>query len=529
MRRAWAWSLFATATLVACGSSDGAASSAAARTVSPAWSSLTTPVSRLVLGHNTVWSRGGLGVWDEASHAPSAPVIALVRDLHPGVLRFPGGTRAMRYHFADAIGALDKRVPQCDAFVGATDATSYGLDEFLAVASAVSAEVTLVAPWVDGSPQETAALVAYVNGDASSSVPIGRDANGNDWGTSGEWAARRDANGHAAPHGVKFLEIGNEPYLDLAVGPLTSCGRASQFKQDERWVLGHAIPTSAADYATQLVATAALVRAIDPELRIGASAYASFDGVSDAAKEAGDLDRKLPSPDAWNARLVSSAPDAFDFFILHPYDLTASDNRLGLAERLRKAVRDLRALAPSKGVAVTEFGFLGGGDTMMNAIVSADVVRVAIEEGLVMALRHILVEDDPSGLFANAAAILGPDHTRTPAYYVMQALSTSLVGRLVPTGEIATDIEALVTSDATTGAIAILLLDRRADATDATRLDVLLPRGDFRATLTTIHGPALGSRAADVSIDRAETTASGVLHVTLPANGVLVARLDVAP
>ena len=496
--------------------------------MSPAWTSPAARVSRLVLGHNTVWSRGGLGLWDDAAHAPSAPVLALVRDLHPGILRFPGGTRAMRYHFAEAIGPLGARVPQCDSFVGATDATSYGLDEFLAVASAVSAEVTLVAPWVDGSAEETAALVAYVNGDASSSVHIGVDANAKDWGTAGEWARRRGANGHLAPYGVKFIEIGNEPYLDLAVGPLTSCGRPSQFKQDERWVSGKAIPTTAADYAEQVVATARLVRAIDPTIRLGASAYSSFDGVSDASKESGDVDRNLGSADGWNARLVTSAADAFDFFILHPYDLTASDNRLRLAERLRKSVHDLRALAPSKGIAVTEFGFLGGGDTLMNAIVTADVVRVAIEENLVMSLRHILVEDDPSGLFANAAAILGPDHTRTPAYYVMETLSTSLSGELVPTHEIATDIEALVTRDAS-GAIAIALFDRRADATDATRVDVALPAGTFHATVTSIHGAALGSKAAEVTVDRADLSASGVLRVTLAANGVLVARLVVSP
>lgn len=518
----------ATTTLASCRSGDGASTSSATRTVNPAWSSPAAPFSRLVLGHNTVWSRGGLGLWDDAAHAPSAPVLALVRDLHPGILRFPGGTRAMRYHFAEAIGPLGARVPQCDSFLGTADATSYGLDEFLSVASAVSAEVTLVAPWVDGSPQETAALVAYVNGDASSSVHIGMDANATDWGTAGEWAQRRGANGHPAPYGVRFIEIGNEQYLDLAVGPLTSCGRPSQFKQDERWVSGNAIPTTAADYAAQVVATARLVRAIDPTIRIGASAYSSFDGVSDASKESGDVDHKLGSADGWNARLVTSAADAFDFFILHPYDLTASDNRLRLAERLRKSVRDLRALAPGKGIAVTEFGFLGGGDTLMNAIVTADVARVAIEENLVMSLRHILVEDDASGLFANAAAILGPDHARTPAYEVMQAMATTLSGHHVPTKEPAPDIEALVTRDAA-GAIALVILDRRTDATDATSLDVALPASSFHATVTAIHGPALGSKAAEVTVDRAETSASGVLHVTMPANGVLVARLVVSP
>src|SRR5262249_8409207 len=168
--------------------------------------------------------------------APNAQTMALVADLHPGVLRFPGGTRAMRYHFAEAIGPAAGRTPQCDPFTGATDATHYGLDEFLRVAEQAGAQVTLVAPWVHGTPEEAAARAAYVNADASASVPIGVDANGKDWSTAGSWAARRAQNGHAAPYGIKVLEIGNEQYHDLAVGPAVSCGRMGAFRQDERWI-----------------------------------------------------------------------------------------------------------------------------------------------------------------------------------------------------------------------------------------------------------------------------------------------------
>ena len=45
----------------------------------------------------------------------------------------------------------------------------------------------------------------------------------------------------------------------------------------------------------------------------------------------------------------SDAGDAFDFFVLHPYDFTVDDDaRVRLAERARKTVRDLRAAAPDK-------------------------------------------------------------------------------------------------------------------------------------------------------------------------------------
>src|SRR6185312_342330 len=95
------------------------------------WDQPLATVSPRLLGHNAVWSRGGLGIWDETSHAVRPDVDALVTDLRPGVLRFPGGTRAMAYHFDETIGPYADRKPQCDTFTGQLDATSWGMDEAL--------------------------------------------------------------------------------------------------------------------------------------------------------------------------------------------------------------------------------------------------------------------------------------------------------------------------------------------------------------------------------------------------------------
>jgi hypothetical protein len=197
-------------------------------TVRPDWDGDLGPVSPLHFGQNAVWVRDGLGLWDGSATppGPDAAVLGLVAGLRPGVLRFPGGTRAMRYHFAGAIGPLAARTPQCDTFTGRADPTGYGLDEFLGVAARVGAEVTLVSPWNDAPPEEAAALVAYVNADPGSTAPIG---DGTTWGTAGDWARRRAANGHPDPYGVKFLEIGNEQYLIIPTPPETSCGRPFPF------------------------------------------------------------------------------------------------------------------------------------------------------------------------------------------------------------------------------------------------------------------------------------------------------------
>ncbi len=489
--------------------------------VTPAWAEPSQPVSPLVFGHNAVWSRAGLGLWDETTAQPSAQVFPLVRDLHPGILRFPGGTRAMRYHFDQAIGPVAGRTAQCDTFTGAIDATHYGLDEFLKVAAGAASEVTLVSPWVDGSPQEAAALIAYVNADPTSTMKIGTDANGKDWGIAGEWAARRVTNGHSAPYGVKYLEVGNEPYLGLPAGPPTSCGRPSQFRQDERWVNGKAIPTTATDYAAQVLATGMLVHAVDPAVRIGASAYSTYTASVDAAGEVAENDRAGGL--AWNAALVTSASAGFDYFVLHPYDFGGTDERLLLAERLRKTVHDLRARAPAKPVAVTEFGFLVGGDTLLNALVSADMVRVAIEEKLLMVLRHILVEDNPAGLFANAAAILGPNHLKTPAYDVLQLMASTVRGASVTTASTLSGVVALAARDG--GTASVVVLDLRAGASASADVEVALPPGDWACATTVLSAPALSSVAAALVRTQSHTRAAETVRVALPPHGIAVLSL----
>jgi hypothetical protein len=518
------FAFLASCTLKSNGESPVDSTSANVR-IAPQWNETLAPVPRAVLGHNTVWSRGGLGVWNEETSAPFDDVVSKVKQLAPGVLRFPGGTRAMRYHFDGAIGPKESRTPQCDPFRGTTDATTWGPDEFLRFAESLGAQVTLVAPWVDGTPEEAAALVAYVNADPSSTIAIGVDANGKDWGTAGAWAQKRSANGHAASYRVATIEIGNEPYTDLRAGPPTSCGRSSPFKQDERWVNGVAIPTTAKDYAAQVAIAGAKIHAVDPSIHVGAAAYSSFDGTSDATKELGDVDRRTTTNDPWNARLVHDAGSAFDLFVLHPYDFGDGDSRLLLAEHMRRVMHDLRSLDASKGFAVTEYGFLIGGGTMMNVVATADVVRVAVEERAEVALRHVLIEDDPSEPFADSAEMLGAAHEEQPSFQAMRLMTETLQNKAVPVSLASDDLTALATCDAAMRALGVVIVDRRVDGGDdpAIGADLALPDGDFDVTITTLHAASLASEGSDVALDTTHITTTGVsgaLHLVVPAHAV---------
>ena len=469
----------------------GGCSSPSGIALDPAWASGGVAVSRDLFGHNTVWSEGGLGLWDDGARALVPQAVQETQQLTPGLLRFPGGTRAMRYHFAEARGAT--RTPQCDPFRGTTDATTYGPDEFLSLAATLGADVTWVAPWVDGSPDESAAIASFV----------------------------------AATPAVKYLEIGNEPYLGLPAGPSSgSCGRPTQFVQDERWDGTTRIPTTAADYAAQLAATAPKVRAANPALLIGAPATSQYDGTSDAMDAVGDVDA-LAGGDPWNARLLSDAGDAFDFFVLHPYDFTVDDDaRVRLAERARKTVRDLRAAAPTKQVGITEYGFLFGGGTLLNAIVTADMTRMAIEERLLLCVRHILIETDASGPFADSAAI-GPSLAEKPGWF-----ASELVRRLQPvalptSADLAADgtLVALPTRDDAMTHLVVLFVDRRTDDGPARTVRLALPAGRYAAHASTLTGATLA--ATDVTVSDGDLgTARGSLNVVVPAHSVVVLSAD---
>lgn len=480
--------------------------------ITPAWNQTIGPVSRRVLGHNTVWSRGGLGLWDEQAHAPEPGALALVEALAPGLLRFPGGTRAMRYHFAGTLGPLEQRTPQCDTFTGALDATGYGLDEFLRLAGSLGAEVGLVSPWNDGTPEEVGALVAYANGAIGSTVALGVDRNGVDWGTVGDWAARRREAGHPEPYRAAFLEIGNEQYLGIPVGPERACGRDRQFRQNERWAGGRPVPTTAADYAEQIALTSAVVRRVDPDIAIGVAAMSEFGREDDAATAVALHDQETGA--AWNPTLCERAGEAFDFFALHPYDFTTRTGaRLALAERTRQVVHGLRALAPDKAIALTEYGTLFDAGTLLNALITADMVRVAVEEQLLMALRHILIEDDPGGPFAESAAILGAERRLTPGYHAVRMLAATLAEVAVPVAPGIDGLEALATRSAAGDRAGVVFIDKRREG-GPMPVEVALPDGRWTGTVTTLTGASVTAR--DLELTTAGVAGSGAITATVP-------------
>ncbi len=122
-------------------------------------------------------------------------IIALLRQQHSGMYRFPGGNFLSAHEWRDAIGDLDRRPPKWDYVWSALQPNDVGTDEFLTMCELIGVDAFISVNAGFGDAHSAADLVEYVNGSAD--TPMGR---------------LRAANGHPAPYNVKWWGIGNEMY-----------------------------------------------------------------------------------------------------------------------------------------------------------------------------------------------------------------------------------------------------------------------------------------------------------------------------
>jgi alpha-N-arabinofuranosidase len=179
------------------------------------------PVENAVDASLEIVSLGTAALWiDQVSLTSDSSVatggfrpdlLKAAADLHPAVIRWPGGSFIGGYRWKDGIGPQGKRVgkPGWDE----VDPLSFGIDEFIAFCRRVGAEPIVV---INSGPrnapnerpqyiQDARDLVEYCNGPATS-----------------KWGKVRTANGHREPYGVKYFELDNEiwsmkagDYVDL--------------------------------------------------------------------------------------------------------------------------------------------------------------------------------------------------------------------------------------------------------------------------------------------------------------------------
>jgi alpha-L-arabinofuranosidase len=128
-------------------------------------------------------------------------VIALLKQLHSGFWRLPGGNFISDFNWYDSVGPRDKRPPDFDYAWNAMQTNDVGMDEFMTLCRLIGVEPYITVNAGFGDAHSAAEEVEYMNGAIS--TPIG---------------AMRARNGHPEPYRVKFWDIGNEPYGPWQLG-----------------------------------------------------------------------------------------------------------------------------------------------------------------------------------------------------------------------------------------------------------------------------------------------------------------------
>ena len=75
------------------------------------------PIAPTLLGYNSLWMFGGMGIWSAAETKPRDDVLDELEALGVRLLRYPGGTVSHTFHWWEAIGPVGDRRPQTIPFL----------------------------------------------------------------------------------------------------------------------------------------------------------------------------------------------------------------------------------------------------------------------------------------------------------------------------------------------------------------------------------------------------------------------------
>ncbi|AXI80519.1 cellulose binding domain-containing protein [Peterkaempfera bronchialis] len=286
----------------------------------------------------TVNAHAGLGVLDETargvnaaiwdSHMNDPEVATLMKAAGVGAMRYPGGSYSDIYHWKDHTAP------------GGYVAPGTGFDDFMGTVKATGAQPVIIANYGSGTPQEAADWVRYANVEKH--------------------------------YGAKYWEIGNEIYGNGHYGS----GWENDIHADK----------SPAEYARQVLAYAAAMKAVDPTVKIGAVLTMPGnwpDGVIGDG-EAAD----------WNHTVLAAVAHDVDFVSVHWYaGGDNADQALAKVAQLPGELREVRsqldryagADSARIGIAMTEINTNTGGSRLTgrpNGLFTADAVMTALENGV---------------------------------------------------------------------------------------------------------------------------------------------------
>ncbi len=155
-------------------------------------------------------------------------VLEEIKAIKPPLIRWPGGNMVSGYHWEDALGNRDKRMPRWERAWSNWEWNDFGTDEYIRFCRIVGTEPYICVNAGEGQADEAARWVEYCNGSVN--TPYGK---------------LRAKNGHAEPYHVKYWGIGNEIYGNWQLGCL-----------------------DATKYALKSIEFARAMKAVDPSIKL---------------------------------------------------------------------------------------------------------------------------------------------------------------------------------------------------------------------------------------------------------------------
>jgi alpha-L-arabinofuranosidase len=191
-------------------------------------------------------------------------VLALVRELAPTVVRYPGGNFVSGYNWEDGIGPVQQRPRRLDLAWLSTETNQFGTNEFIDWCRAAEVEPMLAVNLGTRDGDAARQLLEYCNHAGGTAL-----------------SEQRRAHGWDAPHGVKLWCLGNE--------------------MDGPWQMQ---AKTADEYGRIATETAKLMRWVDPSVELVAC---------------GSSGPNMPTFGAWEQTVLEHCFEHVDAISLHLY------------------------------------------------------------------------------------------------------------------------------------------------------------------------------------------------------------------
>jgi alpha-N-arabinofuranosidase len=191
-------------------------------------------------------------------------VLALVKELGPTIIRYPGGNFVSGYNWEDGVGPKDKRPKRLDLAWFSTEPNTFGTNEFIDWCKAANVAPMMAVNLGTRGADAARNLLEYCNYPGST-----------------YWSDLRKAHGWPEPHGVKFWCLGNE--------------------MDGPWQMEH---KTATEYGRVAAETAKMMRWTDPTVTLAVC---------------GSTSRTMPTFGRWDDEVLDHTFELIDFVSLHTY------------------------------------------------------------------------------------------------------------------------------------------------------------------------------------------------------------------